>query len=674
MVESLKEKIATRKANSLRRRQVRAERQGEMPALTAPEQRLAHLQNAVNGAEAAQQLDNTDGLLNAAAATPDFSEKVVTSASEPVFAPGPHNTYAIVRRLPRGAQVTATRPLVAIRSGQPLLYSRIEGTDEIIRAKALSDTSAVALGETHGIDALKAGMEGTEGADTAAGMHDRGALKESDGSGFKVDKPAERIDERDWDFKHGSEAMAGATGSIADIIAIGSLIRNWRTRNTGEKFGDAIEIGASTTSLGANVAKVVDSSAKAHDGRGTGGTGGATSISGGRQGSYATTHSDAAGKITGNIGDFAGLIASVKDLVLSTRDAIKTCMAKQESSRGEKRRGIAQALLDFLKLAKGAASTARNLQFTLENAFSVAASTAVPILGLLVTGLQAVIHAYHVGTSLADFKTMQERKRDLKSQLGGAVDAEAVAIQQDENVSRQGGAEGIEDQWSFAGKVLHKGVNAIDHRGIEALLEREKENLERIAEDPAHGHEIVARKKVIALIERYQIARAFQQVNAKTARRGLANLGLDLTSIAGDIATLTGVGAGAGGGLKIAAGAGKAAMVVTRHLKQFGRNKAATNARWARVFNADKSSEKKLEQRRHIADLLFAQIGRLYTNIKQHNGPLSNEMRSNFNKQFHEVSWYVRAGGLSWKAWVAVCKRDPAKGYDMIVEGQKTRG
>lgn len=91
-------------------------------------------------------------------------------------------------------------------------------------------------------------------------------------------------------------------------------------------------------------------------------------------------------------------------------------------------------------------------------------------------------------------------------------------------------------------------------------------------------------------------------------------IGLELTKIAADIAMLTGVGAQVGTPLKIVASSVSAAMPIARSLKQAGRDrasKAGTCGITKVVFNADKSTEKKREQRGRDADLIIELIRNL---------------------------------------------------------------
>lgn len=91
-------------------------------------------------------------------------------------------------------------------------------------------------------------------------------------------------------------------------------------------------------------------------------------------------------------------------------------------------------------------------------------------------------------------------------------------------------------------------------------------------------------------------------------------IGLELTKIAADIAMLTGVGAQVGTPLKIVASGVSAAMPIARSLKQAGRDRASKAGACGitkAVFNADKSTEKKREQRGRDADLIIELIRNL---------------------------------------------------------------
>ncbi|KRF43937.1 hypothetical protein [Paenibacillus sp. Soil787] len=84
-----------------------------------------------------------------------------------------------------------------------------------------------------------------------------------------------------------------------------------------------------------------------------------------------------------------------------------------------------------------------------------------------------------------------------------------------------------------------------------------------------------ARSQLEAM-KNYELAKEMKNINVKRTTRGGLQIGLELTKIAADIATLTGGGAQVGTPLKIIASGVSAAMpLLARSLKQAGRDRAS---------------------------------------------------------------------------------------------------
>ena len=683
-------------------------------------------------------------------------KRYVEPASEPVFERKeiPREDFgALIGNLPKDTAVTVTAPFLAMNAtkttpthGVLTAAPALPGTDEkqdrftggVIRTDQLARRrKPKEPGEIEGAETLGA-VGGMTGAfDTAAGLIDRGALKE-DGKdarkGWLVDKDRSAMSETDratfdadWRMKHGSEVAAGVGGGIADIVAIGAVIHGWRARKKGEQAQDMVDLMATGSSLVANTTKIVDSSAKVDGGGGTSGVGNAIRVGDGDT-AYDTTGSDLAGKMTGNIADLVGVIASVKDCIVSFRDLAKQVQerAKDEASKGDVTKAAVGSFVNLLKLAKGIVTSVRNFQFTLQNAFDSGVSTAVPGLSIAITGIETILHGYETIKSISNYGKMQRIKRDLKKELGATTHQEVagglglreqdLAAKEKERDELQkelddldaskaapaagkgkskgkgkgmgkgkgkGKGKGRKKAKGKAGTVKGKGkgkakakakAGADTANGTPDTARRPRE---QIARDLAVVNaQIGTLKRRISLSHRYEIARAFEHVNIKTERRGITNVILDLTSIAGDLATLSGLGAGVGAGLKIGAGATRGAMVAARHLKQFGRNRAEKQGAWdvtRKVFDARKSSGGKTAARRRIADLVFDQLADYYAAHSDKMGMLPGEKRTAAEAHQEQIIASVRAAGLSWKAWLAVTRADPAKGHAMLVDGQKTR-
>jgi hypothetical protein len=109
-----------------------------------------------------------------------------------------------------------------------------------------------------------------------------------------------------------------------------------------------------------------------------------------------------------------------------------------------------------------------------------------------------------------------------------------------------------------------------------------------------------------------------------------------------------------------------------RKVKQFGRDRAAKQDAWdvtKKVFTADKNSKAKLAQREKFADMIYDKI--IALSEKGANFP--NGQVPYDEPDFHLIRMYIRAVGLSWKAWLNQTNADPGDGHMAIVSGLAER-
>jgi hypothetical protein len=166
-------------------------------------------------------------------------------------------------------------------------------------------------------------------------------------------------------------------------------------------------------------------------------------------------------------------------------------------------------------------------------------------------------------------------------------------------------------------------------------------------------------------ISDYELAKEMKNINVKRTTRGGLQIGIELTKIAGDIATLTGVGAQVGTPLKIVAAGVGASMPLVRSLKQAGRDRAAKAGAWGitkAVFNADKSSANKSAKRSNHADLMIDMIDKL--------PQLTNDPA--VLKRYEQMQSLVEAAGVSLYA-LEQFKTDPVLLKEKLVDAMMKR-
>lgn len=338
-----------------------------------------------------------------------------------------------------------------------------------------------------------------------------------------------------------------------------------------------------------------------------------------------------------SVSDYAGTVAEAISAVKSTIFAVKAIydMYSKASEnggldKGEKARGVIEVISNAIQAAQSGIKVAKGIMEIMES--STASLTAViPGVSIAVSGVKIAIKTVDVIKAGLNRTAMTKVKRDFKGQAGYA------------DVLK-------EKKWYTRNVGVDK-----------QKLAQKKHDLEVLAAQGDAG--AVAQLDEIA---QYELAKEMKKINVKRTDRGAIQIGLELTKIAADIATLTGVGAQVGTPLKIVATGIGAAMPIARSLKQAGRDRASKAGAWGitkAVFNADKSTEKKLEKRAHDTDLIFDMFAKL---------PVWNETDASVVSRYKQVESFVEAAGISIHALYKF-ENDPAKLKGAIVEAMGKR-
>ena len=521
--------------------------------------------------------------------------------------------------------------------------------DGVIKEGHLRPTAKNKVGFWEGVDTGSQVLGEVAGLyDLRAGSLDRGnSLRETDSYGYRVDKEG-NAKTQDWQEKHTSDVISGSYETVANILTIANTLRQWKKHNTEERVGDVVDVVKSVASTGAAVTKIVDSSSKLDVDK-SGGIGSTVTVGGGGRssvtqegGSFETTSSDLAGKITGNIGDFVGLIQSVKDIFFKGKALFATWKKHNEegtASRGDVVRSGIDLGLTVVGAIKDVVSTARNLLFTLENAWHGGLAAAVPGLGIAIGALKLIVSIWKVVRANKQRAKMREIKQKWKEKLRDANEFDAY--------------------------------ESIDNKKI---AERKKALLKakERAEKQGFASTVTNIQTKLTLIEEYELQKELQTVNEKRIKRQAVHITSGILSISGDIATLSGVGAHAGVGLKAASAATELGAKGLRTMKQFGRDRASKEGAWGitkKVFNAEKNSKAKLAQRERFANMIYDKVIALAERASEfEDGKVPYE-----DPQFGLIRTYMRAVGLSWKAWLNQTSADPGEGHKMIITGLAER-
>ncbi|MDR6883769.1 hypothetical protein [Bacillus sp. 3255] len=293
-----------------------------------------------------------------------------------------------------------------------------------------------------------------------------------------------------------------------------------------------------------------------------------------------TGHEDGVGA-SSSVSDYTGTVGEAISAVKSTIMAVKAIydMYSKHSEDGgldnpQKAKGVIEIVSNAIQAAQSGLKVAKGIMEIMETS-TASLTTVIPGVSIAVSGVKIAIKTVDVIKAGLNRSAMTTLKRSFKDKHAGASYIKAKRWFRNAGVDKE--------------KLkLHK--QALETRKAQGDAQAEQE-LEEITQ--------------------YELAKEMKNINVKRTNRGGLQIGIELTKIAGDIATLTGVGAQVGTPLKIVAAGVGAAMPVARSLKQAGRDRAARPGAWGitkAVFNADKSTGKKLERRGKDADLIMHMI------------------------------------------------------------------
>lgn len=347
----------------------------------------------------------------------------------------------------------------------------------------------------------------------------------------------------------------------------------------------------------------------------------------------------------GDVSDWSGsvgeAIAAIKSSFFMVKN-IYELFQKTFSSEGVSADEVVSAGLEVvsngLQVAQSAVKTVKSILDILKVG-AAGLAQAIPGLGIAISGITITIKVYNmIKSSIASYR-MTKAKRKFKADY---ANKDYVGAK----------------QYTLFGRNLWKSFNP----GTDtAKLEQRKQDL--IALGSAASDE---EKKEHADIQEYELAKEMKLINKKRILRGTMQVGLEMVNIAGEIATLSGVGAKVGVPLKaVAAGAG-VSMSIARKIKQFGRDRAAKPGAWRAtkaVFDAEKSSAKKLEKRTKHSNLILEMIANL---------PEYRPDDAEIVKQYQRVENFISASGINPRALYRL-NGNMEKQRELLVNGMKKR-
>ncbi|MBD2846514.1 hypothetical protein IDH44_15035 [Paenibacillus sp. IB182496] len=454
------------------------------------------------------------------------------------------------------------------------------------------------------------------------------SLKDSIEEGEKNQQDVSKLKDDKARADHQNQRLGVAAGLLdvgAGFIGLLNMKKAIKeSKNRSETAGALYEGLESGQKVFSGVANVVDNAAKLEgheDGIGS---------------------SEAVAGYSGSIGDALSSIKSAFFMVKSIFELYREANSNEGLSKKELFRGGLDVVQNGLEAASSAVKTVKSILEILESGVGKLGQV-IPGIGIAISGIKLTIKVYNMIQWNTSRGKMTQIKRDFKTKYASS----GVVVHK---------------SYSLFGRRLHEsqGTNKL-------LLEQRKNELAAIL-DPANAATDAEKEQAeleLNDIEDYSLAKEMKNINQKRMTRAGIEAGLEMATIAGDIATLSGAASAVGVSLKAAAGGAKVGMGLFRRMKQFGRDKAAkqdSSRVWSAVFNAEKSSDKKHNRRSRDAELILNMVSKLpdRANTEEERG------------QYKRVLNYIEATGCSTKALFRE-NGDVIKQRELLIEAMKKR-
>ncbi|NOU76927.1 hypothetical protein GC098_37150 [Paenibacillus sp. LMG 31458] len=451
---------------------------------------------------------------------------------------------------------TPASPLLVVPTAAPAATAAqtVAPTPAAAATQTAAPTPAATQAAAPAAAASASGMS-KETADMTAGV----TSTFSDSFGARSDNLKDSFDKTDNASDAQQSASMGAVASAADLIGgpfqILSTIRETLAISSADRTkGDYASAGLAITESGGKMvsgsAGLVDKAAKS------------------------TGHKDGVGG-SSSVSDYSGTVAeaisAVKSTIMTVKGIYDMYSKFSEKDTGEKAKGVIDVISNAIQGAQSGLKVAKGIMEIMETS-TASLTSVIPGVSIAVSGVKIAIKTVDVIKAGLNRSAMTALKRDFKGKAENAAFVKAKTWYRNAGVDK-------------------------------AKLAAHKLTLETKS---AQGD--AAARSQLEAIKNYELAKEMKNINVKRTTRGGLQIGLELTKIAADIATLTGVGAQVGTPLKIVASGVGAAMPIVRSLKQAGRDRAAKDGAWGitkAVFDANKSTEKKRERRSRDADLIL---------------------------------------------------------------------
>ena len=283
---------------------------------------------------------------------------------------------------------------------------------------------------------------------------------------------------------------------------------------------------------------------------------------------------------------YGAAFSAIQDAFNGMRALLKLFNAKNDYTTRERAAEAAKAAVHVLSAGKNIVLSVKSFIELVSGAASGALMAAVPGLDIAIAGAHIITDIYYIFVSNSSRKVMNERRLAISNEKGKSKEDMVENSEQ----YRKSDADVANRK-----KLLKRYEKEFASSKTKSSRKDElKTKITQLKLDIATGESFEIEGFERDVIEEFTMATELRDANTKRVTRQGILIGIEATKIAGSIATLTGVGALAGGITKGAAAAGELSLPAARFAKQTGRNRKADKNAHRKREDLDLNKSKKM--------------------------------------------------------------------------------
>ncbi len=451
-----------------------------------------------------------------------------------------------------------------------------------------------------------------------------------------------------------TDSIGGSVGMAKGIFGFAQSVRKMREGGKLDKFENALDLLESGSSTVSSFAWAVRRGVEHQDENGESGKWKHVSL------------------VTGAI---TSAISSVKNTLLSVISLYKLYKDRDQSTQ-KGRRG-AEIGAKLTSAVQSSLSTARSFLWALEKGVPMSLATSIPVVGVFVNAATAAIAFGTAWLARGRKKEMTTAEGDDKGEVARLLGVDEPTLESDFMVDDKRGVFGKRKKYKRFNPLLLARLAQHDWNDGDYQAKVAGERTRPITQE------------AYTAIKRYEFSSKMREINQKRQVKGNVKSGTALLSMAGDIASATGVGAVVGGAIKAALLAGTLVYKAGRLEQQRRRNKRGKRVQEAingqigeestttleDFKNAnnrtDKSTETKKKQYRKHARFVFEMVADLPDAQAMRDAP-NGKARLGIKKKYDSAETYIKSTGVDVGLLYGK-NGDPKGQYELVVKALESR-